>query len=385
MIDIKDKSLCCGCTACSSICPKDAISMQPDGMGFLYPRVNTDKCVKCGLCIKVCAFNESYDTTQNIETPKAYAVRHKKLDEVKKSRSGAMFVAISDYVLDEGGVVYGAGYIDHFRVVHKRATTKRERDEFRGSKYVQSDLNNVFLQIKQDLEQGLLVLFSGTPCQTSGLNSFISNRFRDRLILVDIVCHGVPSPYIWRDYLKYQERKHHAKIVKVDFRDKRFGWAEHKESFLFDNGQYHSFGLYKDLMFSHVMLRVSCEKCHFANFVRPSDITIADFWGYERVDKAFNSDDLGCSLVLCNTNKGVGIFNKVKNIIDYIETTLDKCEQPNLLRPSAFSNKYDRFQKDYQRWGFCFIVARYGNVGMGYKLRVLYGKILYKIKHMFHK
>lgn len=237
MIHISDPSACCGCTACASICPKDAITMEPDALGFLYPQVHTDLCVDCGQCESVCAFNDHYDTSLNLPRPLVYGARHKDMSQVETSRSGAAFIAISDHILEQGGVVYGAGYKDHFRVCHKRATTKEERDEFKGSKYVQSDLTGIFRQVKRDLKAGLLVLFSGTPCQTAGLNAFIGKRLRERLILVDIVCHGVPGPYVWRDYLAYLEKKQGAPIVWVNFRDKqRFGWKAHKESFKFLNG-----------------------------------------------------------------------------------------------------------------------------------------------------
>lgn len=207
MIKIEKTANCCGCTACASICNHNAITMQPDALGFLYPVVDENKCTDCGLCENVCAFNNNYDRSQNLPQPIAYAARHKDMHEVETSRSGAAFIAISDWILEQGGVVYGAGYTDHFRVVHKRAVTKEERKEFKGSKYVQSDLNTVFRSIKQDLKQGLIVLFSGTPCQTSGLASYIGKYLRDNLYLIDIVCHGVPSPYIWRDYLTYFRRQ----------------------------------------------------------------------------------------------------------------------------------------------------------------------------------
>ena len=211
--------------------------MEPDALGFLYPQVHTDLCVDCGQCESVCAFNDHYDTSLNLPRPLVYGARHKDMSQVETSRSGAAFIAISDHILEQGGVVYGAGYKDHFRVCHKRATTKEERDEFKGSKYVQSDLTGIFRQVKRDLKAGLLVLFSGTPCQTAGLNAFIGKRLRERLILVDIVCHGVPGPYVWRDYLAYLEKKQGAPIVWVNFRDKqRFGWKAHKESFKFLNG-----------------------------------------------------------------------------------------------------------------------------------------------------
>lgn len=237
MIDIIDKHDCCGCTACASICAHDAITMKPDALGFLYPEVDTTKCVECGLCDKVCAFNDNYDRSLNLPEPEAYGARHKDMKEVETSRSGAAFIAISDWILAHGGVVYGAGYTDHFRVVHKRATNKDERGEFKGSKYVQSDLTGVFRQVKQDLKDGLIVLFSGTPCQTAGLNSYIGKKLRENLYLVDIVCHGVPSPYIWRDYIAYLEKQQGDEIVWVNFRDKqKFGWRDHHESFKFKNG-----------------------------------------------------------------------------------------------------------------------------------------------------
>lgn len=234
MIKILDPSQCCGCTACASICAHDAITMKPDKLGFLYPVVDTAKCTGCGLCEKVCAFHENYDKSLNLPLPDAYAARHKDMAEVETSRSGAAFIAISDYILENGGVVYGAGYTDHFRVVHKRATTKEQRNEFKGSKYVQSDLSGVFRQVKQDLRAGLTVLFSGTPCQTAGLHSYVGKKLRENLFLVDIVCHGVPSPFIWRDYISYLEKKHGSEICYVNFRDKdMFGWHAHKETFKF--------------------------------------------------------------------------------------------------------------------------------------------------------
>ncbi len=213
MIKILDPQDCCGCTACASICAHDAITMQPDALGFLYPVVDESKCVECGLCEKVCQFHPNYDKSLNLPSPDAYGARHKDMSQVETSRSGAAFIAISDRILEKGGVVYGAGYTDHFRVVHKRATNKEERDEFKGSKYVQSDLTGVFRQVKKDLQDGLIVLFSGTPCQTSGLASYVGNKLRENLYLVDIVCHGVPSPFLWRDYIAYVEKNMAVKSV----------------------------------------------------------------------------------------------------------------------------------------------------------------------------
>lgn len=232
MINIIDKSDCSGCTACESICPKEAIILKPDAMGFLYPEINADLCVDCGLCDKVCAFNDHYDTSNNLDIPEIYGARHKDMNEIESSRSGAAFIAISDYILEKGGVVYGAGWGNHFSVVHKCATTPSERDEFKGSKYVQSDVRGIFKRVRSDLKAGKLVLFSGTPCQTAGLNAFIGKKLRENLILLDIVCHGVPGPRVWDEYLKYLEKKEKRQLVRVNFRDKSlFGWAAHRETF----------------------------------------------------------------------------------------------------------------------------------------------------------
>lgn len=234
MPNLKQGKDCCGCTACASICGKKAITMAPDSLGFLYPQVDTDLCVDCGLCEKVCNFSNDYSTPENFSVPEPYGVRLKDNSEVMKSRSGGAFKAFSDWVLNRNGVVYGAGFKEHFKVAHCRATTPEERDIMRGSKYVQSDLHGVFQSVKSDLVQGKWVLFSGTPCQTSALQSYLPIKLQSNLLLVDIVCHGVPSPKFWKDYIDYIEQKEGKEIIKVYFRDKeKFGWKDHRESFLF--------------------------------------------------------------------------------------------------------------------------------------------------------
>ena len=224
MINIKDPKDCCGCTACASICAHNAITMKTDALGFLYPEVDTTKCVNCGMCDKVCAFNGNYDLSLNFPEPKAYGVRHKDMMEVETSRSGAAFIAISDWILAHGGVVYGAGYTDHFRVVHKRATNKEERDEFKGSKYVQSDLSNIYRQIKCYLAEGRYVMFSGTPCQVAGLKLFLRKPYSN-LLMVDLICHSVPSPLIFKDYVNFVEKKNNKKLESIKMRDKEKGWS----------------------------------------------------------------------------------------------------------------------------------------------------------------
>ena len=385
MINILDPSQCCGCTACASVCAHDAITMQPDALGFLYPVVDTQKCVDCGLCDKVCAFNDDYDKSLNLSQPTAYGARHKDMNEVATSRSGAAFIAISDYILEQGGVVYGAGYTDHFRVVHKRAVTKEQRNEFKGSKYVQSDLTGVFRQVKEDLRAGLTVLFSGTPCQTAGLNSYVGRKLRANLFLIDIVCHGVPGPYIWRDYLTYLENKKGLEIIQVDFREKkRSGWQAHKEAFKYsDNGENIEIrGNYTHLFYKHIMFRHSCGACKYTNLQRPSDITIADFWGWQKTDPTINADDKGLSLVLCNTEKGQQLFDAVKERMTVIPAELENCLQPNLQRPSDIHPERMNFERDYARKGFEYAMKKYGDLGWRYKVKVYVVRIKRIIKRI---
>ena len=385
MIEIIDPSQCCGCTACAAACAHDAISMCPDSLGFMYPVVDPLKCVNCGLCEKVCAFNDDYDKTLNLSQPLAYGARHKDMNEVATSRSGAAFIAISDYILENGGVVYGAGYTDHFGVVHKRAVTKEERNEFKGSKYVQSDLTGVFRQVKQDLKAGLVVLFSGTPCQTAGLNSYVGRRLRENLYLVDIVCHGVPAPHIWRDYLTYLEKKRGAEIVHVDFREKtQSGWQAHKEAFKYRASED---GLeirksYTYLFYKHIMFRHSCGQCKYTNLQRPSDITIADFWGWQKTDPTINADNKGLSLVLCNTDKGKQLFDIVKESMIVLPAKLENCMQPNLMHPSEIHPQRREFERDYARKGFVYVVNKYGDIGWRYNMRVYVARMKSIVKRI---
>lgn len=370
MIKIKNPADCCGCTACASICTHDAITMKPDALGFLYPEVNNSKCIDCGLCEKVCAFNDNYDKSLNLNEPVIYAARHKDIHEVETSRSGAAFIAISDYILDNGGIVYGVGYKEHFKVAHKRATTKEERNEFKGSKYVQSDLDGIFKQVKEDLKKGNTVLFSGTPCQTAGLNSFVGKKLRQNLILVDIVCHGVPSPYIWKDYLAYIEKKYKSHIIKVNFRDKsRIGWSGHIESLTFENGNKIESVIFKDLYFKHLISRPSCSICYFANFNRPSDFTIGDYWGWNRISEDFNSDDKGCSLLLINSQNGHELFKMISKSLNLIHTTKLLCTQPNLQKPSITHPKRTQFEKDYMQEGFEYVKRKYIDSKLKIKLK----------------
>lgn len=369
MIEIKNPADCCGCTACASICAHDAITMKPDALGFLYPEVDKDKCVDCCLCEKVCAFNDHYDTSLNLEKPLAYAARHKDMDEVMKSRSGASFVALSDYVLAQGGVVYGVGYKQHFIVAHKRATTTAERDEFRGSRYVQSNLDGIFRMVKDDLRKGLQVLFSGTPCQTAGLTSYVGKRLRDNLYLVDIICHGAPAPRLWKDYLEWQEVRHHAKVTKIDFRNKvDFGWDDHRETLWFGKKK-RSFNIYTHFFHLDTFFRDSCFSCKFCNLQRPSDITLGDFWKLHKSHPELNGDNKGYSLLLINTEKGRLLLENCSEDLHLTSCGLENCMQRNLYAPTPKKDNMEVIKDCYIKGGYKALLTEYGNTGVWDVLR----------------
>ena len=355
--------------------------MKTDAKGFAYPEIDNALCVECGLCTSACAFQKGYGTEENLAEPSIYAVQHLDEKERATSRSGGMFAALCRWFFDEmNGVVYGTGYGVHFRAVHKRAENLDEAYEFKGSKYVQSDMGDIFSQVKVDLNAGKNVLFSGTPCQTAGLRASLKNVSTDNLYICDIVCHGAPSPAIWEDYLIMQEKKHHSKVAAVNFRDKCMGWRLHFESFVFENGVKVIDETYTDLFYKHIMLRPSCENCKYTNFLRPSDITLADFWGIQKAVPEMD-DNKGVSLILVNTQKGRKMFDAVQNDIRFKESTKEKCMQPNLRQPSVFSGKTDGFWKEYTANGFKSAAKKYGTLNAKGRLKFhLKMRLKHKVK-----
>lgn len=372
----KEKNQCCGCTACETVCPKKAISMQADVLGFLYPVVDAQACINCGLCNRVCSFHPQHNIDSIFSEPVPYAARLKSREQLLESQSGGAFVALSDKVLERGGVVYGAGYADHFRVVHQRATSVEERDVLRKSKYVQSDMNGVFAMVKTDLQDGRLVLFSGTACQCAGLRSFIGPKLSNNLILVDIICHGVPAPYVWRDYLLWLEKKYKGNITEALFRDKRkFGWRYHpkSESYKIKGSWFHS-DSYTYLFYDHIMLRECCYVCPYTNIHHPSDVTIADMWGLPENYHEMVADNKGCSCILVNSSKGEQLFNDCRDNLDVLKLQLGSFHQTNLSVASWRNAGREGFERDYARNGFEYVLHKYGNVGWSYRLRQLRAK-----------
>ena len=363
MVNIDNKFTCCGCTACSNICLHQAITMIPDSLGFLYPKVDEDKCINCGLCDNVCQFQDNYKRYDNFDIPEVYQFRLDSDSELRKSQSGGAFFAIADKFINDGGVVYGAAFTDTWRVIHQKATDSQSLDKLRMSKYVQSDIRGIFPKIKEELKSGIRVLFSGTACQVAGLKSCVPKRLHENLFCIDIICHGVPSPKIWEDYLQYLQEKRNSKIIRACFRDKRFGWHGARESFLYENGHEEFRRTSNYLYFSGLSMRESCSQCPYTNIKRVGDITVGDQWGIPK-DSPYE-DDKGLSLILINSDKGKQLFENIEKNAE--RTSLKDCMQPQLKQPSKLHPDYQRFAYDYETKGFLYVAKKYGDLGWRYK------------------
>lgn len=275
-----------------------------------------------------------------------YIVKQKDLNSRMKSRSGGVFAAVSDRVLEAGGVVYGCALDEEFNAYHRRTVTKEERDLLRGSKYVQSDMKGAMKEALNDLKAGRIVLFSGVPCQVAGMKAICPEKYRDNLLCMDIVCHGVPSPAVWNSYKDYMQKKYHGKITDVDFRNKRkHGWWEHVESVKIHGLEVDS-QIYKNLFYEHNILRECCYECPYKSLERQGDITIADAWGIAQAAPEFD-DNKGVSLVLCSTGKGQEWLELGLQDCDFRECDIKDYMQEPLMRSFEKPENYEEFWNDY--------------------------------------
>ena len=339
-------------------CPVGAIQMEPNKQGFLYPVIDQKKCIHCGKCLKVCAFNSERAKSDNNNVLSAYAVKH--LDEEIRaaSRSGGVFTSLSDRVLSEGGVVYGCVLNDNREAVHIRAETQEQRDRCRGSKYIQSRIDGVLAQVRLDLQQGRRVLFSGTACQVDTVARYCGDLNTEKLLLVDIVCYGVPSSKVWAEYLDYLSAKYKKQISAVEFRDKRkFGWDDHRETVYFTDGTEYSGAVYKQLFADRYILRKDCFACPYKNLNRVGDITLADCWGIAEHYREFD-DNKGVSLVLLNTTKGQDYFSGIKEI-SCIAVEIEKVLQPALCKNWNLPDQYTAFWNYYEHHSFDKSIKKY--------------------------
>lgn len=322
---------CTGCEACYNVCPSKAIETKEDEEGFLYPSIDGDKCINCRKCESVCPLDKEH---KNNSLNKGYYAYSKDKEICKTSSSGGIFSELARNILNSGGIVFGAGFNDKFEVCHQKIETIEDLYKLKTSKYVQSRIGSIYSEIKYFLDNERKVLFSGTPCQISGLKSFLGKEY-ENLLLVDIVCHGVPSPMIWKKYL--QEEHGNKNISKISFRNKDLGWNDFSMKVEYEDGMYYRELATKDpfekSFLANLTLRPSCYQCQYKTIERESDITLADYWGVETVHPEL-ANQQGVSLVITHTSKGEKYVENIQEFINCGETDIDKATKMN----SAINN-----------------------------------------------
>ena len=339
---LKDKSDCCGCSSCVQACPKKCLEMLEDEEGFLYPHKNVPKCIDCGLCKKVCPIKQKF---AKCEAKEIFAVKNEIDEERINSSSGGFFICLAKFVLTQKGVVFGAVFDTDCEVHHIAAKSMEELSDMLGSKYVQSRIENTYNEALEYLKEGKWVLFTGTPCQIKGLHTFLKNKRYSNLLTMDFLCHGVPSPGVWRKYLSETFNEINNRLLavagknsvlnlslnstfpewNVNFRDKLgSGWKKYrfvirkKSASKADQNTVLLSDIYYDNPYmkgflSDIYLRPSCYECKCKNGDSQSDITIGDYWGVKEVDRELD-DDKGLSIVMINTDKGMDVFTSLSDL-----------------------------------------------------------------------
>lgn len=348
MIDIKEKTNCCGCTACQQICPHGSIIMREDEQGFKYPEVDKATCVDCHLCEKVCPVINRYPPKE--QPLKSYLAKTSDEWVRAESSSGGIFTVLADAILRDGGVVFGVKFDKNWQPEYGFTESVDYLGEFRGSKYVQADLQQTYKQVLFFLKQGRNVLFTGTPCYVSGLNHFLRKKY-DNLLTIDFVCHSIPSPMIWRQYLSELEQREECKISHVTFRDKSNGWTNY--SIRFDLIKYnnkvksiiekHDDNIYMRGFFRDLYTRPSCSACPARNYTSGSDVTLADAWRINKYHPEKN-DEKGISHVLINTKKGLKLFERLLSYVDNWEIDYKEVEPNSVHAPLTRSCRANRYR-----------------------------------------
>jgi len=373
MILFEEKKDCCGCGACVNICPRSAITMQEDECGYMYPVIDNHLCVDCGLCKKVCG----YQTPPQCNAPIAcYAAAAKDDETLMKAASGGAFSVFAIKILREGGVVYGSAmHISENTAKTEHVRIEQETDLYllQGSKYVQSRIGDTYKKAKEDLNAGRKVLFSGTPCQIAGLQSYLNKEY-DNLLTVDLICHGVPNAKIFGDFLCGLAKKLHGEILSFSFRDKSKGQAKNmrihylnakgqKDTYYID-GDLLSYGYFFSKSYLH---RENCYSCKFACAERTADITVGDFWGFHAEypgvsEESGLSNQKGISCVLLNTQKGIEFWNRSEELFHNMEAAFDKIARHNkqLNNPTIMNGAMrGKLLEIYKTEGYCGIDTYY--------------------------
>lgn len=376
---LEDMTQCVGCTACSHRCPSGCITMVADEEGFLSSQIDQTKCTDCRTCRRVCPV-----LNNNPQPFKKKAFAAWSPDDALRmnSSSGGMFSVIASEIIQTGGHVFGAAFREDFSVAHRSSSSLEGLDALRRSKYVQSDMGQAFKEAESLLKSGVPVLFSGTPCQIAGFRSFLRKDY-DQLLTLDIACHGVPSPKVWSMYLDYMKNRFKSTIQAVSFRNKENGWTKAAMAIAFQDGRHYSESLMKDPYFNgfgkSLFTRNSCFDCQFRHARSAADITLADFWGIEKLvekDEAMNraiADNKGISLVLANTEKGRMMVLGLQDKVLLREKDYDAAiaGNPRLVSSSARPKARTAFFRDLSSGqSFEKLAGRYMNA-TGLKQRII--------------
>lgn len=325
------KKNCCGCSACGDICPVNAIRMTQDGEGFLYPEINNAVCIHCGRCEAVCPTGKKETASNN----QYFGARARDEHTRRASSSGGVFPELAQYVLRRGGTVFGAAFEADMAVVHREARTPEELECLKTTKYVQSRMDSVYRRIASRLKEGEWVLFCGTPCQAHALRLFLDQPY-PTLITADLVCYGVPSPGVWKDYTGVLEHRHGGKLTDFSFRDKRAKDNGHTRAFVCGGKEYAA-DLGEDpycaMFFGNYILRPSCHACTYCTVDRGSDFTLGDFWGIEKV-RPEADDGMGNSLVILHTKQARNVWEEVRERLDCFPCEKEDILQPRLAGPT---------------------------------------------------
>lgn len=386
--ELASKSQCTGCTACVSICPRQCICMDVDVEGFAYPKIENDSvCISCGICERVCPVLNKKENSESLT--KAYAAFSKNDLLRMESSSGGIFSELSKVVLQSGGIIYGASYNKNYIVEHISIDSIEKLEKLRGAKYSQSNLGESFQTIKNQLNSGEKILFSGTPCQVAGLKAFLEHDY-DNLICIDFVCHGVPSPMVWKEYVKYRARTDDDStgLKRINLRNKESGWSKYTYSVEFtysDNKRYlcnNQDDPFMRFFVNDYILRQSCSDCHFKGYDRVSDITLGDFWGIWDVAPEMD-DNKGTSLILTHSEKGEQLFKTVSENVNYKQVDLEqtsKINQSMLCSSVHQSNReqvlYKIAQEGFQSALPLFTVEQPSKVSISRKIKNVLSRLL---------
>lgn len=380
MIHIQNKADCCGCNACGDICPKNAITFGTDPEGFWYPEVDPGKCIECGLCEKVCPVLNVKELKKNdLAEPVCYAAEHRNLEVIFDSTSGGVFSAMAEILYRSGGYVGGAVFNEDFSVSHYISADKGDLPRLRSSKYLQSSLEGFYARVGALVKAGEQVLVCGTPCQMAGLRAFLGKDY-DNLLIADFICRGINSPKVWQKYLKSFEERYGSPVVYAKAKSKEYGWRNLTQKVILADGRHiyetlEQSNFTKGYLRTNVYCRPSCYDCKFKGFPRIADITLTDFWGIEKVNRSMEKN-LGTSLVLLNSQKGVRFFERFQARLHCFPVAFDSilAGNPALTRPLD-PPRVDRAQffRDLDAMSFTQLADKYINTppsGTKYRLKM---------------